>query len=60
LHERRRFIDRDLNRQWMPEQVEALLSGKSPESPVSEDEEQRQLLVELQTELGRVHAGAYF
>jgi predicted deacylase len=38
-----RFIDRDLNRAWMPEDLQALVA-RAPESDRAEDREQRELL----------------
>lgn len=39
----RRFVDRDLNRRWLPEQTDALLAG-DPDADGAEDRQQRELL----------------
>ena len=44
LGERRRFVDRDLNRAWTIDRLDALLNGGGADSV--EDREQRQLLAE--------------
>ena len=40
----RRFVDRDLNRIWLPERVSAIRAGNLPGPPTAEDREQAGLL----------------
>ena len=50
-----RFVDRDLNRAWLPEDLEALL-GRSPDLDGVEDREQREL-VEVLVRIERESTG---
>ncbi|MBI5851923.1 MAG: succinylglutamate desuccinylase/aspartoacylase family protein [Planctomycetes bacterium] len=43
LHGARRYVERDLNRQWLPESI-ARLRAKEPRDDRAEDKEQRELL----------------
>lgn len=44
LAQGRRFVDRDLNRAWLPERVSAIRAGESAAPPSTEDREQAGLL----------------
>ena len=54
-----RFVDRDLNRQWMAERIGSL-KRMGADSPLVEDREQVQLVDALETEFGRAGGPAYF
>ncbi|MGE0143343.1 MAG: succinylglutamate desuccinylase/aspartoacylase family protein [Planctomycetota bacterium] len=43
LERRRRFVERDLNRQWLPESLRRL-AAREPENDFAEDREQRELI----------------
>lgn len=60
LSERRRFVEKDLNRQWVPERIEAIRSGREIGSEGPEDREQRELLDAIQSTLSRAGTRAYF
>jgi succinylglutamate desuccinylase len=55
----RRFLDRDLNRMWLPERVEALEQVADPATLASEDRELRLLWDEIRTSLADAPHGAY-
>lgn len=58
----RRFVDRDLNRAWTPEGVEALRrrsSGDSGAPPIAEDVEQRELMEILDAVLAEAQGPVY-
>ena len=55
----RRFLDRDLNRMWLPERVAALERVADPESLVTEDRELRLLWDEIRANLADARHGAY-
>ena len=56
----RRFVDRDLNRDWIPDRIEALRKGSASEADAPEDAEQRELLDAIDEALARHREGAYF
>ncbi len=60
LAQERRFVERDLNRQWIPERIEALRSGRIGEANGPEDVEQRELLAAMEEALTRHPGGAFF
>lgn len=56
----RRFVDRDLNRDWIPDRVEALRAGGRGSEGGAEDVEQRELLEAMDEALARADLGAIF
>ncbi len=60
LARERRFVERDLNRQWIPDRIEALRSGRGVVAEGPEDQEQRELLLAIETALAAHPASAYF
>jgi len=60
LHDRKRFIDLDLNRQWTPEKVSPLVDEPATESQPAEHAEQRALIEVIGTELRRARGGVFF
>ena len=59
LHERTRFIDADLNRQWTAGRVKELTAGRVTK-PAAEDEEQLALIAAIRDEVGSASGPFYF
>ena len=60
LAQERRFVERDLNRHWIPDRIEALRSGRIADANGPEDVEQRELLAAMEEALARHPGGAIF
>jgi succinylglutamate desuccinylase len=60
LEQRKRFVDRDLNRAWGPLQVERVLSAGDKPPGAAEDAEQRALLQVIDRVLGDARGESYF
>jgi succinylglutamate desuccinylase len=60
LERGRRFIDCDLNRQWTPEKVAALLEGEAGGQEPAEHREQRQLIETLGSIVSTARGPLYF
>jgi succinylglutamate desuccinylase len=60
LQQGRRFVDRDLNRQWTSEKVAPLLVGVPSESDPAEHAEQRALIELISSEVRRARGPVFF
>ncbi len=60
LASERRYVDRDLNRDWIPDRIESLRTGRASDADAPEDAEQRELLDVIDEALARHPGGAYF
>jgi predicted deacylase len=60
LAQGRRYLRRDLNRQWTPERVASIRRVRTEDLPEGEDRELRELLTAIEAELAETRGDAYF